>query len=308
MDQVAFLIFIKMKAYHILTFFLLFYSVISEAQSFGTPSSVWTYDLETFGKQVVEYDKDTILLDKDFSRYSITRFYHRSVTMDTFIQARRPIYVNNSDGLVTFTDDLVHFDTMINYAASLGDSWVLVGEQDTFDVVVIDTFRSEINGQSLFAYTNEFIWRRNNNYLLDTIYDHIGSINNFIIPYKGWGFIGGFTGGHLRCYNDDEIGFANFESIVDAASHFQLDCANAVNTNSPQIKPALSIHPNPFVNEICIESEKTIDDEVFVYNSSGSLISKAPFEASRTCLDLSHLDSGLYFVSIGSSVEKVIKL
>ena len=277
------------------------------AQSFGTPSSVWTYDLESFGKQVVEYDKDTILMDKNYSRYSITRYYHMS--MDTTIQERPPIYINNSDGLITFTDDLVVYDTMINYSASLGDSWVLVGEEvDTFDVVVLDTFTSQINGQSLFTYTSEFIRRRNGSFLVDTIYERIGSTKNFIIPYQGWGFLGGFTGGHLRCYFDDELGYVNFETSRDATSHFQLDCSNSVSTQETDQDHSYNIYPNPIIDQLCLETKDNLPVSLQVYDPSGLLVSKSRTDLGLNCLDLSHLEAGLYFVRLGDRVEKFVKL
>ena len=162
---------------------LFFYSTLFTtellSQTFGSPQSEWSFDQSLSAIFKVGYAKDTILDNEIYSEYAITSL--RLTTEDTVQFTVPPVYVNNNDGLVTFTIDMIEFDTLINYNAEVGEGWSYVDNEigDTFELTVIDTFTEDLNSRSLFGMSCEFVWKRNNRSIIDTIYETIGSVNNF---------------------------------------------------------------------------------------------------------------------------------
>ncbi len=67
------------------------------------------------------------------------------------------------------------------------------------------------------------------------------------------------------------------------------------------------IYPNPFKDEIKIEIESDILNTVELINIQGITIEKLEFQKELT-ISTNHLSNGSYFVKIGNSVTKIIKI
>ncbi len=299
----------KQRNWWLLISVLLAFQNFAQAQAFGTPDSKWTFDFGLFGVQEVLFDKDTILEDRDCSRYSVTGL--KLSLGDTLVTERPSVYICNHDGLVEFSTSTVDFDTLVDFNASIGDTWSVEYQwaDDPFETTVTDTFWSEINGELLFGIECEFVNRGNDRWILDTIYDRIGSVNNFLVPYYGWSDIGGFTGGYLRCYNDPQIDFVNFPLESQFPFVFQLDCGQTTSTdNLPRDEARrFSIQPNPFYDVLELTGLEK-DKEIKVYTVSGTVVCQRVSTATDMVLDLSSLHAGLYFVQVGSQLERVVKI
>ena len=65
----------------------------------------------------------------------------------------------------------------------------------------------------------------------------------------------------------------------------------------------LSVYPNPVQDQISVN----IDGALAIYDLSGKMVKSALVEAGNT-VSVSALKSGIYFVKVGSSVQKIVKL
>ena len=82
--------------------------------------------------------------------------------------------------------------------------------------------------------------------------------------------------------------------------------------DQPAISSSLKIYPNPFSNEISIEtSANSSDSELTILNLNGQELIKRKITGSPTQINLSTLPGGVYFVKIvgelGLQVRKIIK-
>ena len=65
----------------------------------------------------------------------------------------------------------------------------------------------------------------------------------------------------------------------------------------------LSVYPNPVQDQISVN----IDGALAIYDLSGKMVKSELVEAGNT-VSVSALKSGIYFVKVGSSVQKIVKL
>lgn len=73
-----------------------------------------------------------------------------------------------------------------------------------------------------------------------------------------------------------------------------------------QTPSAISINPNPTTGKAILSGIEA-GDIVSIYTVSGVLVSKTEAAASDVELNLSNLAEGMYFVKVGSSIQKIIK-
>ena len=288
------------------------------SQSFGTPDSEWTYVWEERrGITQVKYTSDTLINNLELAEYSIVTTGLSPDLTDTVVTVRDPVYISNTDGLALFTLDGESFDTLINFNADIGDRWSIVRAPglDSFEFIVIDTFITEFSGQDLFSMAYEFVWRTSstNRTIVDTIYETIGTVNNFLIAYDGYGELGfGNIGGRLRCYSDPEIGTINFGLPwwwSGTEFVFEFECNNSVSTRDKFLEQESNIlaKPNPFQFQICIQT-KDLKEDITIYNLEGQLLEMYQARTEETCLDLSHLEMGMYLLKIGTRLKRIVKI
>lgn len=67
------------------------------------------------------------------------------------------------------------------------------------------------------------------------------------------------------------------------------------------------IYPNPFADKVLLVVNNLKGTKVSVFNSLGLLIYQIDINKNETEIDLSEQASGIYFIKIGSSIQKIIK-
>lgn len=126
------------------------------SQSLGCPSGKWIFDLRNAnGITEMTYQKDTLIDNMSFEKYNlqITRLDINNGT-DTLKLMGDPIFLSNQNGLVLYRWTREMTDTIFNFNASIGDSWTVIDrlrDEKYYEYIVLDTFRTIINGQSLFS-------------------------------------------------------------------------------------------------------------------------------------------------------------
>jgi len=91
---------------------------------------------------------------------------------------------------------------------------------------------------------------------------------------------------------------------------FDLDAIGVIHTLSQNAVSftdnfGLKFYPNPIQHDLIIETDKTVDYEL--YNLQGSLIYSGIVDSKQT-LDCTNLQSGIYMLKIGNKGYKVVKI
>ncbi len=71
-------------------------------------------------------------------------------------------------------------------------------------------------------------------------------------------------------------------------------------TNISKIKssPSFNLYPNPAKNQLTIELENNSSETILIHDISGRLVKRFQSNSSSTTIDISELESGLYFISL----------
>ena len=86
-------------------------------------------------------------------------------------------------------------------------------------------------------------------------------------------------------------------SCIDTSACFFVSNAKIQDNQKAQLK----IYPNPNQGKFFFESN--ISSDIFIFNTSGSLVYQGYFEKGTHSLDLSYLSSGVYFINVRSQDE-----
>ncbi len=283
------------------------------AQEFGSKDSRWVYDhTGHYGITRVEFEKDTLIENIEFNKFSIVSTDILFSNGDTVTIERPPLCLSNNDGVVLFKIEEEEIDTLINFNANPGDSWSITRSAwaDTFSILILDTFRTEFNGESLNSMSYRFWSTKRTTSFIDTIYDQIGNLHRFILPFDGWRASTGHgdIGGHIRCFTSNALGLVEFEKrswINPLADYFEFECDRIVTTENLSDEVPLSIFPNPVSNELCLNEAQGRHIKIFKINGGleCSLESK-----NESCYDVSHLQAGLYFLRTPKTVIRFVKV
>jgi len=304
---------------------VLFFIVISlwtlthiSGQEFGTPDSEWVYDYSgghSYGVTKLMYSKDTLIRRRLVSVF-IKEAYRYSTLRDSFVYFPEPIYLHSRNGIVEFSTDKINFDTLYNYNAKIGQSWMIYRHDfptldDSMRITILDTFTTFISNVKLFTQRIEVIhiWRTTGTYsYIDTVYEQIGGRWTYIFPFDiiDTGVDGG-EGGFLRCFKNDELGVVEFYSMYQ--SDYEYDCDNLTSTISPiEMENAYNIYPNPVLNELNVESEYNDLSTLQIIDITGQVIRTTDIMLGLNTLDVSSIPSGYYMILInGKMVGKVVK-
>lgn len=93
---------------------------------------------------------------------------------------------------------------------------------------------------------------------------------------------------------------------------FDLDAVGVINFTPTSInelsdKIKLELYPNPVKNQLNFEFDELEDYSIRVYNTKGSLFLTQTTSNKKFQLDLSNLNSGVYFVIVNSSKRNITK-
>ena len=301
-----------------LTFLLLFFTSLCQAQDFGTLNAQWVYDYSgglAIGVTLVEYDRDTII-QGDTIKLFFRTYNWETGSGEITLQRSEPIYIRDRNNVVEFSYVPTHFDTLYNFNAEIGSSWTsrerrfdgtFTGEKLTR--TVLDTFHYSLNGINTFCQEIQ----SSNEIILDTICRGIGSRVFYIDPFDHLDIASdGGEGGVLRCYTDENYGTISFrhpwEYYGGSFSDFEYDC-NPLGTsvNTPSQNTDFKIYPNPVVDVLHIESSSLPIEHIAVYTLQGQQVYAEALEGRATSLDTSAWVSGMYYVIINAQYfEKLV--
>lgn len=99
-----------------------------------------------------------------------------------------------------------------------------------------------------------------------------------------------------------------FSTINNAVWNYMLTSTATVNVSNLD-NDIYSIYPNPTTSMLCIQSNKMIQNKTYIVQSvSGQTILSGKIEnTNKLTIDLSTVENGIYFVTIGEITSKVIK-
>ena len=284
-------------------------------QEFGSPDSEWVYDYSgghSSGITKVLYEKDTIIGHRNVQVF-IKHAFRYSIRRDSFNFALNPIYIHSKDGIVEYSKDKINFDTLYNYNAEIGQSWMIYRHDlkalDSMKIVILDTFQSIISNRSIFSqqieWTHYFSSTEKYSFI-DTVYNILGSRWVFIFPFdfKDVDPEGGF----LRCFKNDELGVVEFYSKYQ--SDYEYDCDNLTSTSRPQVQEkSFRLYPNPIVDELMVESEYSDRAILNIMDVMGRVIYSTDILSGNNTMDMSWMPTGYYLVIVnGKLVGRVVKI
>jgi hypothetical protein len=127
-----------------------------------------------------------------------------------------------------------------------------------------------------------------------------GSLNGFLVSVSPTATtVYTVTGTDANgCYNS-----ATYTQSVSACTGI-----NSLTVNNAMFR----VYPNPFTDVVSIQLNKNIQTEIEVYSVSGKLLLHSVYDQANIELDLSKLNSGIYFIKLknseGTTSQKIIKL
>lgn len=122
-----------------------------------------------------------------------------------------------------------------------------------------------------------------------------------------------FDSGTLKGVNTDfsftflKTGVTEYQNDSDPSMHGKVTVVSKLSTEEKFIKN-LNFYPNPVKNELTISSIFKIDSYE-IYNVLGTLVSEGKGSGVLTQVDMSRLNSGLYFVKVTSkNMQTTLKI
>ncbi len=114
-----------------------------------------------------------------------------------------------------------------------------------------------------------------------------------------------FDSGSLKGINNDfsytfsKTGVTEYQNDSDSSMHGKVTVVGKLSTEDKFVKN-LNFYPNPVKNDLIISSLFKIDNYQ-IYNVLGTLVSEGKGTGNYTQVDMSRLNSGLYFVKVTSN-------
>ena len=301
---------------------VLFFIVISlwtlthiSGQEFGSPDSEWVYNY-TGGSQGVTkviYSRDT-LIGRRLVHVFKKEAYRYSTRRDSFVYFPEPIYIYSKDGIVEFSTDKINFDTLHNFKAKIGQSWMIYRHDrllsDSMKLTILDTFRILISNNYMLAQKVEYTFLNppGSGSFIDTVFEYIGSRWIYINPFdENDRARDDGEGGFLRCFKNDDLGVVEFYSKYQ--SEYEYNCDNLTSISTPKTgEKFFSVSPNPVINELYVESKHPDISSLKIVDIIGHVLHTADILPGRNTLDMSWMPSGYYMIVInGEMVGKVVK-
>ncbi|MDN3723754.1 T9SS type A sorting domain-containing protein [Aequorivita sp. SDUM287046] len=100
-------------------------------------------------------------------------------------------------------------------------------------------------------------------------------------------------------YTFNKVGVTEYQNDSDPSMHGKVTVVGKLSTEEKFIKN-LNFYPNPVKNDLTISSIFKIDTYQ-IYNVLGTLVSQGKGASNITQVDMSRLNSGLYFVKVTSN-------
>lgn len=294
-----------------LFFFTVFLVQNAFAQDFARPDSKFVFqslNIWAPGIMKMTFEKDTISDGRELRKFD------REFTLiprgigDTIREKRSSFFFHSKNGVIEFSDDLIHFDTLFNFNASIGQKWNIYYNyfrniSDSMEVEILDTFRIDFAGRKLIAQSVKYS-RNGQLDFYDTVIENLGNKWHYFLPWDiGERGADGGHGGPIKCFQNNELGTISFENSPDW-SWIDFDCDEISDKSFPVFEKA-KIYPNPFRDFLTVESSS--GGSFFLKKYLGKTLSKIWISYGKNEVDLQSLQPGVYFLSIENETFKIIK-
>ena len=301
-----------------LTIIIILFFVISNiyGQYFGSSDSEWVYDYSGFpniGITNIKFRKDTIIENR-LTQLFDKQVYRVNRDNDSLFFNSAPICFYVENGVVEFSMDKLNFDTLYNFKARIGQSWMIYRHDrprsDSIKVTILDTFRTMISNRNILTQQVEwtFHYAFGSSTFIDTAYEYIGTRWIYINPFdeKDRGIDDG-EGGMLRCFKNNKLGVVEFYS--EYQSDYEYDCDDLTSITTAQGNETLyTLSPNPVVDELIVKSEYSDRATLTIVDIMGRVVRLADILQGTNTMDVSGIPSGYYIVVInGTRVGKIVK-
>jgi len=215
----------------------------------------------------------------------------RSQSLATYLE-NHVIYYYNSEG--------ARFDTLIDYNAGIGDSWIVSGYDSAcadfgisapIKFTVTGTGQTTINSVNLKTFT---LLVSPGNATVQITEQFIGTTYFFHPIYSCVIDGGDFYRGIFRCYRDNQI------------TYFTNSACNFVSLREMKLaSDKAAITPNPGSGEFKLDV--TREGQLTIFNPLGQLVYSQFIEVEDQKLDLYSLQDGVYLVRFdGDPLQKLI--
>ncbi len=295
------------KAFFIL--FICIYPLSINAQ-FLAEDPTWQYDYFSYptqGTHTFNKYSDTIIQGKEcITLMESGENYHVILGNTNSFTRMSDIILCEEDSVVFvhLKDNL--FDTLYNFKTNNQQGWSLEfpnkWPSDSVNIKVLENGISKINGQDINHIVVEYSTDSIFSIYLDTIYQYIGNISGFIIP---WYYYYHYLDGpfySFQCYYDSKIG------LFKRSENCEI---NIVQNQKIELSNLLQVYPNPTNGRISIISLVQEPVEIKIFNSIGIKIYSGRVKGTNS-IDFSYFPPGIYFLNTTHSagvflVERIVK-
>ncbi len=290
----------------IITSLFIIQTLFCSAQIWSNLGAEWHYGYVNYGPPVshgylkLKYVNDSLIGSVTYKKLKVTPYYAYTFGMFT----NYSILLNENSKLITlFTGNI---DTLFNFNANIGDKWLRVRIGSTSSditrryVTVIDTGHVIINSMSLkklvLSYQHGGYATATVTNYLDTIYEKIGSVKQFLNPaeIETTPMIPDVSGNkvfaNFRCYSDNTFALYQYSSALNCTAVVGIE-ENKLSINN------ISVFPNPTTTVLNIidKYHQFNNATMEIKNYLGQIILTTPFSSQ---INLSNLSEGMYFLTL----------
>lgn len=281
----------------LLSFSLLTY--FSNAQTWFQQGAVWHYTafnffspVPTIGFNKMEVSGDTLLNGRN------CQVLLRNFGCD-FLTGN--IIVYEDSGRVYFFDPMANgFQLLYDMNLNANDTWTIFPSATTPDSIVfrIDSVPTELfNSTSLKVQYFSQAAPNFNWVFYGKIIERMGCTGSFLPEFAGCDPLSG----GLRCYEDSSIG------LYETGAADSCEQVVFVSVENLSARLTLGVYPNPGANDVRIilpEQLKGQQLKLEMVDIAGRSITEYLFHEAETLLNISRLQSGIYYLVITSGGRK----
>jgi len=300
-----------------------------QAQTWCPPGATWHYDVNApmypyySGKLELKYT-DTATINNKLCKKMVGTYsgqLYSAHSPSTIVNNYVVLNTYEDNELICNYDPVTNkFDTIANYNASIGDSWLLaiypgytmvsVPCPEKPLVNVINTGTVSLNNVTLKMIVVSYTLQYSTNYsFVDTLIEKIGSIGSFLLPYYDCTQHPKPMGKFI-CYSDSTFPLYSKPGVLSCDY-------DPTGVNEYENNTFVSIAPNPVKDKLMLRSLHLNGRyEATLINSLGEQVlqnNQTYVHANHaTELDISDLKPGFYFLVLSENnvmrcVKKIIK-
>ncbi len=305
---------------------LIIFSLYTSAQSWCAPNTVFYRDF--FGDfnypGYIKYSfSNTTTVNNLPCQVILTEKKNHSYSnIIGIVTTTSNLVTNFNNGVVSrYNQNTTNFDTIYNFNATIGDKWSLSPKNHTTcaksRVTVAATGTQVIQGISLkwlkVDIAGYSIYNMNTPTMYtDTIFEKFGSKKyDFFEAFNlcPWAS-DGFSGGKLRCFNDNQL--VNYSTGTIVCNYFYIP---PVGLNENEVD-AFQLFPNPVSGTLVLKlsNSNTQPYKINLQNTLGQIVLQKQLEptGNELELDVNDLPKGIYFLKLTgannqSFTQKIIK-